>query len=77
MKFICDVRQVNDLAEGETAPPEPDMGYELRSIAGENFEAGVVEYVVRRGDAIFARTTAGEEFAVTGKNAHVLVPLGF
>jgi len=33
--------------------------------------------VVRRGDAIFARTTACEEFAVTGKNAHVLVPLGF
>ena len=34
MKFICDVRQVTDLADGETAPPEPDMGYELRSIAG-------------------------------------------
>ncbi|MDF1839961.1 MULTISPECIES: hypothetical protein [Crateriforma] len=77
MKYICDVRQVADLAEGETAPPEPDMGYELRPIAGDNFEAGVVEYLVRRGDAILARTTAGEEFAVTGKNAHVLVPLGF
>ena len=77
MKFICDVRQVTDLAEGESAPPEPDMGYELRSTAGNNFETGLVEYVVRRGDAIFARTTAGDEFAVTGKNAHVLVPLGF
>jgi len=42
-----------------------------------SFEAGVVEYVVRRGETIYARTTAGEEFAVTGKNAHVLVPLGF
>ena len=77
MKFICDVRQVTDLAEGEKAAPEPDMAYELRQIAGDNFEAGVVEYVVRRGDVIFARTTSGEEFAVTGKNAHVLVPLGF
>ncbi len=77
MKFICDVRLVTDLAEGETAPPEPDMGYELRSLACDNFETGLVEYVVRRGDAIFARTTAGDEFAVTGKNAHVLVPLGF
>lgn len=77
MKFISDVRQVSDLAEGETAAPEPDMGYELRSIAGDTFEAGLVEYVVRQGDTIFARTTAGEEFAVTGKNAHVLVPLGF
>ncbi|TWU40185.1 hypothetical protein Q31b_35300 [Novipirellula aureliae] len=77
MKFICDVRQVNDLAEGETAAPEPDMGYELRSIAGYNFEAGLVEYLVRHGDVIFARTIAGEEFAITGRNAHVLVPLGF
>jgi len=77
MKFICDVRQVADLAEGETASPEPDMGYELRSIAGDSFETGLVEYVFRRGDAIFARTTAAEEFAVTGNNAHVLVPLGF
>ncbi len=56
MKYICDVRQVADLAEGETAPPEPDMGYELRSIAGDNFETGLVEYVVRRGDAILAQT---------------------
>ena len=77
MKFICDVRQVTDLAEGEKAAPEPDMGYELRSTTRDNFEAGVVEYVVRRGYAIFARTTAGKKFAVTGKNAHVLVPLGF
>ncbi len=77
MKFICDVRQLADLDEGETAPPEPDMGYELRSIAGGSFEAGLVECLVRRGDTIFARTTAGDEFAVTGTNAHVLVPLGF
>jgi hypothetical protein len=77
MKFIGYVRQVSDLAEGETAAPEADMGYEVRSIAGGNFEAGVVDYVIRRGDSIFARTTAGEEFAITGKNAHVLVPLGF
>ena len=77
MTFIGDIRQVTDLAEGETALPEPDMGYELRSVAGDNFEAGLVEHVVRRGDTIFARTTAGDEFPVTGRNAHVLVPLGF
>ena len=32
---------------------------------------------LRREETIFARTTAGEEFAVTGKSAHVLVPLSF
>jgi hypothetical protein len=75
--FICDVRQVTDLEDGETAPPEPDMGYELRKIDDGNFEAGTVACVVRRGNTIYARTTAGEEFAVTGRNAYILVPLGF
>lgn len=75
--FIGDVRQIEDLADGETAMPEPDTGYELRTIAGDRFERGTVEHLVRRGNLIYARTTAGEEFAVVGKNAHVLVPLSF
>lgn len=75
--FIGDVRQIEDLAEGETATPEPDMGYELRTAGGDRFKRGTVEALVRRGDMIFARTTAGEEFAVVGRNAHVLVPLSF
>ncbi|QDV85491.1 hypothetical protein TBK1r_45050 [Stieleria magnilauensis] len=75
--FICDVREVTDLADEEIAQPEPDVAYELRRIDGSGIEAGFVEFVVRRGDVIFARTTVGEEFAVTGQNAHILVPLGF
>ena len=75
--FIGDVRQIEDLAEGETATPEPEIGYELRTASGDRFERGTVEYLVRRGDMIIARTTAGEEFAVVGRNAHVLVPLSF
>ena len=75
--FIGDVRQIEDLTGGEMAMPEPDMGYELRTIDGDRFERGTVEHLVRRGDLIYARTTAGEEFAVVGKNAHVLVPLSF
>lgn len=75
--FICDVRQIDDLDEGETATPEPDMGYELRTIDGSRFETGTVASIVRRGNAIVARTTAGEEFAVTGPAGHVLVPLSF
>jgi len=75
--FIGEVRKIEDLAEGETATPEPDMGYELRTANGDRFERGTVEHLVRRGDMIVARTTAGEEFAVVGRNAHVLVPLSF
>jgi hypothetical protein len=76
MRFIGDIRGIEDLADGETAGPEPDMGYKLRTIGGR-FETGTVESLVRRGNRILARTTAGDEFAVTGANAHVLVPLGF
>lgn len=75
--FIGDIRRIEDLADGETATPEPDMGYELRTMDGSRFEPGTVEHLVRRGDLILARTTAGEEFAVVGRNAHVLVPLSF
>ncbi|WP_413431771.1 hypothetical protein [Crateriforma spongiae] len=75
--FIGDVRQIEDLADGETAKPEPDMGYELRTANGDRIERGTVEHLIRRGDMIIARTTAGEEFSVVGRNAHVLVPLSF
>jgi hypothetical protein len=75
--FISDVRNISDLADGEIVMPGPEMGYELRTIAGDRREKGTVEFLVRRGDAIVAQTTAGEEFAVTGKYAHVLVPLSF
>lgn len=75
--FIEDVRSIEDLAEGETAMPDPDMGYELRTMDGSRFETGTVECLVRRGPAIFARTTAGEECAVTGAGGHVLVPISF
>ena len=75
--FIGDVRQIEDLADGETATPEPDMGYELRTANGDRFERGAVEHLVRRGDIIIAKTTAGEEFAIVGRNSHVLVPFSF
>ena len=76
MSFIGDIRGIEDMADGETAGPEPEMDYELRSIGGR-FETGTVKLLVRRGNRILARTTTGKEFDVTGANAHVLVPLGF
>lgn len=75
--YINEVRNVSDLADGDTAMPEPDMGYELRTVAGDRWETGTVECLIRRRGTIFAKTTAGEEFAVTGHGSHVLVPLGF
>ncbi|WP_168565137.1 hypothetical protein [Crateriforma spongiae] len=76
MKTIGDIRDIEDLVDGETAVPEADMGYELRSIGGR-FENGTVVAIIRRGNRILAKTTTGCEFAVTGPNAHVLVPLSF
>jgi len=64
--LIHEVKNLTDLADGETLMPEPDMGYELRTIDGDRWEAGTVECLVRRGDTLFARTTTGEEFAITG-----------
>src|SRR6056297_1758249 len=68
--FIGDVRQIEDLAEGETATPEPDMGYELRTANGDRFERGTVEHLVRRGDMIVARTTPGDASPLTPDVGH-------
>ena len=42
------------------------MRYELRSIRNEMIDAGPVRDVIRRGDALYARTNDGESFPVTG-----------
>ncbi len=57
--FIGGVRQIDDLDEGETAAPEPDMGYELRAIGGSRFDAAKVASFIRRCDAIVARLSLG------------------
>ncbi|MGV3483349.1 MAG: hypothetical protein ACO1RT_02890 [Planctomycetaceae bacterium] len=71
-----DLRTVADLADGARAIPEPGATYRLRTANNSRVEAGTVIDVVRRGETLFARTTAGDEFAVTGTGAHVLVPDG-
>ncbi|MGB7329403.1 MAG: hypothetical protein WBD31_31270 [Rubripirellula sp.] len=76
MKHFYDLRTVEDLEDGETATPEPGVRYELRSIRNEMIDAGPVRDVIRRGDALYARTDAGESFPVTGADSHVLVPIG-
>jgi len=76
VKHFYDLRTVEDLQEGETATPEPGVEYELRSICNETIDAGPVCDVIRRGDVLYARTNAGKSFPVSGKNSHVLVPIG-
>ena len=76
MKHFYYLRTVEDLEKGETATPEAGVRYELRSIRNEIFYAGPVRDVIRRGDALYARTDASESFPVTGQNSHVLVPIG-
>jgi len=57
MKFISDTRDIEDVADGETAGPVPDMGYELRTI-NCRFETSTILRAkqLRRG---FARGQAG------------------
>ena len=76
MKHFYDLRTVDDLSHGESATPEPGVAYELRSMSNTTVDPGPVRDVVRRGDTLYARTKAGESFAVTGEGSYVLVPIG-
>ena len=55
-----DLRDVNDLADGERATPESGVTYDLRTIDNRRQEAGTAEYVFREGDVLYARMTTGE-----------------
>ncbi len=76
MKHFYDLRTVDDLAEGETAAPEPGITYDLRAIGNRRLDVGTVVDVIRRDGVLFARTTNGDSIAVTGNGAAILVPRG-
>jgi hypothetical protein len=75
-KHFYDLRDVDDLAEGERAMPEPGVTYDLRTIDNRSVDSGTVECVFRDGDMLFARTIDGETYPVTGQGSYVLVPRG-
>ena len=75
-KHFYDLREVNDLSDGERATPEPGVTYDLRTIKNQAVASGTVEYVFRDGDTLFARTADGESYPVTGAGSYVLVPHG-
>lgn len=74
-KHFYDLREVEDLADGERAFPEAGMTYDLRTMENRTIDTKV-ECVFRDGETLFARTAAGETYPVTGEGAYVLVPRG-
>ena len=75
-KHFYDLRNVDDLEDGERATPEPGVTYDLRTIGNQSVDSGTVECVFRDGDVLFARTSGGETYPVTGEGSYVLVPRG-
>jgi hypothetical protein len=74
VKHFYDLRTVNDLADGETATPEPGITYDLRTINNCRLDVGSVVDVIRTGETLFARTTNGDLIPVSGRGAAILVP---
>lgn len=72
--FIDQLNAVTDLDDGDRAAPEPGTAYRLRTIHGKAIDAGDVTEVVRQGDALYARTSSGQSFPITGDGSPVLVP---
>ena len=70
---IGEIQRVSDLAEGERATPEQGTAYGLRTIDNIAVETHV-EFVVRRGQRLFAGGTCVNEFPVSGPGGFVLTP---
>ncbi|MCA9258219.1 MAG: hypothetical protein KDA61_03415 [Planctomycetales bacterium] len=71
---IVEVRQVGDLYEDQIAVPESGVTYRLRNIDGSQLDCGTVDYIIRRSDALVAKTSNGKELPITGEGAAILVP---
>jgi len=74
VKHFYDLQTVDDLADGETATPEPGITYVLRTINNRRLDVGCVVDVIRTGETLFARTTNGDLIPVSGHGAAILVP---
>ena len=71
--YINEVKSVTDLFVDQLAVPEPGVHYRLRRVGDADCFANV-DYVIRRSDRLFARTSELREYAITGEGACVLVP---
>ena len=71
--YINEVKSVKDLYIDQIAVPEPGTCYRLRRVEEAECFA-TVDYVIRRSDRLFARTSELREYPITGEGACVLVP---
>jgi hypothetical protein len=71
--YIHEVKTISDLYVEQIAVPEPGVRYQLRQIDDTECFANV-DYVIRRSDQLFARTSELKEYPITGDGACVLVP---
>ena len=72
--YINEVKNISDLYIEQIAVPEPGVRYRLRRVdESECFTD--VDYVIRRSDQLFARTSELREYPITGEGACVLVPV--
>ena len=71
--YINEVKTISDLCIEQIAVPEPGVRYRLRRVDETECFANV-DYVIRRSDQLFARTSELKEYPITGKGACVLVP---
>jgi hypothetical protein len=71
--YIDEVKTISDLYVEQIAVPEPGVRYQLRRIDDTECFA-YVDYVIRRSDQLFARTSELKEYPITGDGACVLVP---
>ena len=70
---IDEVQRVDDLQPGQRAVPQAGVRYDLRPISGTPLGLSV-KYVIRTGNMLFAHTSDGSEYPVSGEGAHVLCP---
>ncbi len=71
--YINEVKITTDLYIDHIAVPEPGVRYRLRRIDEPEFFADV-DYVTRRGNLLYARTSELKEYPITGEGACVLFP---
>jgi hypothetical protein len=71
--YINEVKTISDLYIEQIAVPEPGVRYRLRRVDETECFADV-DYVIRRSDQLFARTSELKEHPITGDGAYVLVP---
>ena len=71
--YINEVKITSDLYIDQIAIPKSGVRYRLRRI-DEPESFADVDYVIRRGDLLYARTSEQKEYPITGEGACVLVP---